>query len=114
MDKPFEFADFVDEFQVPFYFLDREDGYWNDEGDYVEPAETLVELSGIVLPLSDNDLRYSESGTYSDKDKKIYTVVPLDIDRKIIYKGDEYTIQSFKDYREYSDVFIYLARWREK
>lgn len=114
MVKPFEFADFVDEFEVPFIYHDHKEGYWNEDGNYVEEQEIPVDMSGIVLPLTDDDLRYAEAGTYSTKEKKIYTVDPLEEGRVVEYKGDKYTIQSFKDYSEYADVYIYLMRWREK
>lgn len=115
MAKAFEFADFVEEFKVPFVYVVQQEGYWDKvTGDYIESSEVPVAMEGIVLPLSEDDMRYSEAGTYTDKDKKLYTVQPLELGRKLIYKGDAYTIQSFRDYSEYADVFIYIARWREK
>lgn len=114
MTKPFEFADFVDEFQVPFVYFDHQEGYWNHEGDYIEEKDEPIPMTGIVLPLTENDLKYAEAGTYSQKEKKVYTTVPLQEGREVEYKGDKYTIQSFKDYSEYADVFIYLMRWRSK
>lgn len=114
MAKPFEFADFVDEFEVPFIYHDHQEGHWDENGDYIEEQLVPVAMSGIVLPLSEDDLRYAEAGTYSQKEKKVYTVAPLEEGRRVEYKGDMYTIQSFKDYSEYADVYIYLMRWREK
>lgn len=113
MNKPFEFADFVDEFRVPLLYLDHQEGFWNDEGDYVEEQELPRPMSGIVLPLSDDDLRYAEAGTFSKREKKVYTTIPLQEGRQVEYNGDRYTIQSFRDYSEYADVYIYLMRWRE-
>lgn len=113
MTKPFEFADFVDEFQVSFIYHGHQEGYW-DGPDYIEAKDEPVPMTGIVLPLTENDLKYAEAGTYSQKEKKLYTVLPLEEGRLVEYKGDEYTIQAFKDYSEYADVYIYLARWREK
>lgn len=114
MSKPFEFADFIDEFKVPFTFTKVEEGSWQSNGDYIPGGATTVQMEGIILPLTEDDLRYSEAGSYSVKDKKIYTTDPLENGQVIEYKGDTYTIQSFKDYSEYADVYIYLARWREK
>jgi len=114
MSKPFEFADFIDEFKVPFTFTKVEEGHWNDNGDYIPGGETTVQMEGIILPLTENDLKYSEAGTYSVKDKKIYTTQPLEVGQVFEYKGDPYTIQSFKDYSDYADVYIYLARYRGK
>ncbi|MED1711716.1 hypothetical protein [Heyndrickxia sporothermodurans] len=114
MSKPFEFADFVDEFKVPFISIVKVDGHWEDGGDWIPGGEKSAEMQGILLPLTQEDLRYSEAGTFSVKDKKIYTVEPLEEGQQIEYKGDKYTVQSFKDYSDYADVFIYHARWREK
>lgn len=109
--KPFEFADFVEEFQVPFVACEESEGRWADNGDWIPGSKVSVNMVGIILPLSEDDLRYAEAGTYSEKDRKIYTTQPLKIGQKIEYKGIPYTIQNFKDYSDYADVFIYYARW---
>ena len=114
MSKAFAFADFVDEFKVPFTYIKKTDGYWNDAGDWIEGGETRTEMYGIVLPLSEDDLQYAEAGAYQAKDKKVYTTQPLELNAEIEYKGDRYTIQNFKDYSEYADVYLYYMRWREK
>ncbi|MEH6943390.1 hypothetical protein [Bacillus sp. JJ722] len=115
MSKQFEFADFVDEFYVPFTYIKQSEGYWTDSGDWVEGSKTPVSTGGIVLPLSEDDLKYSEAGTYSEKDKKVYVTTELKIGNTVLYKDDEYTIQNFKDdYSDYADVYIYLMRWRQK
>ncbi|KOP82005.1 hypothetical protein AMS60_05610 [Bacillus sp. FJAT-21945] len=112
--KQFEFADFVDEFYVPFTYVEQKDGYWNDSGDWIEGGEITISSGGIILPLSEDDLKYSEAGTYSKKDKKLYVTNELKTGNKVIYKNDKYTIQNFKDYSDYADVFIYFMRWREQ
>jgi hypothetical protein len=113
MSKQFEFADFVDEFKVNFTAYQTTEGHWNDSGDWVEGGETQIPMVGIMLPLTQNDLRYAENGTFSVKDKKIYTTEELLLGQKVEYEGDVYTIQNFKDYSAYADVYIYYARWRE-
>lgn len=112
--KQFQFADFVDEFKVSFIAYTETDGYYNEFGDWIEGSKEPVGMVGIVLPISDDILRYSEAGTYSTKDKKLYTTVPLQVNQVIEYKGDLYTVQNFKNYSEYADTYIYIARWREK
>jgi hypothetical protein len=113
MAKQFEFADFVEEFKVPFTAYVTTEGYWEDSGDWIPGREEPIAMVGIMLPLTQNDLKYAENGTYSVKDKKIYTTETLSIGQKVEYKGDKYTIQNFKDYSDYADVFIYFARFRE-
>jgi hypothetical protein len=112
--KQFEFADLVADFKVPFIYYEKSEGYWNDAGDWIDGEETPIQMEGVILPLSGEDLQYAEAGAYSVKDKKIYTTEPLKLNREIEFKGDRYTIQRFKDYSDYADVYIYHARWREK
>jgi len=97
---------------IPFIVYQKRDGHYNDEGDWI-PGGRLVpmDLIGIVLPLTEDDLRYSESGTYSVKDRKVYTTHKLENGQRIKHKGITYTIQNLKDYSEYTDVNIYFARW---
>ena len=112
MSKQFEFADFVEEFKVPFIAYEKREGYWADNADWVPVGQLFpINLIGIILPLTEDDIRYSESGTYSAKDRKVYTTSNLENGQRIKYKGITYTIQSLKDYSEYTDVNIYFARW---
>jgi hypothetical protein len=111
--KQFQFADFIEEFKVTFTaYQESSSGYYNDEGDWVEGEGGLipVQMTGIVLPLTEDDLKYVEQGTYSVKDRKLYTLQPLKLGIKIEHKGTQYTVQNFKDYSDYADVFIYYAR----
>lgn len=115
MSKQFQFADFVEEFSVPIIAKTvGSDGYY-DDGEWVPPipAEDL-NLVAIVLPLSEDDLKYVESGSYTVKEKKLYVTKELAVGQKIEYKSDLYEIGAFKDYSEYADVYIYLMRWQEK
>ena len=114
MSKQFQFADFVDEFYVPFKYFTKTEGTYDESGDWHKGEETAEERGGIVLPLSEDDLRFVESGSYNEKNKKIYTTKPLAQNAMIEYKGEKYTVTTFKDYTDYADVFIYYARWREK
>lgn len=110
MAKQFEFADFVEEFKVEFTIYEHDEGHYSDNGKWVEGEVTPVTVQGIILPLSDDDLRYVPNGTYTEADRKIYTTRPLKAGQKMEYGGRNYTIQNFKDYSAYADVFIYIAR----
>ena len=114
MAKQFEFADFVEEFYVPFTYIEETQGYREDNGDWVEGIEVPIASGGIVLPLTEDDLKYAEAGTHAEKNKKVYVTNELQTGSKVLYKDNVYTIQSFKDYSEYADVFIYIMRYREK
>lgn len=106
------FKGMIDANSVPFVaFTEQGQGYYNDQGDWVTGGTVPVNMSGIILPLTEDDLRYAENGVYSVKDRKIFTTNILQMGQKIEHKGIRYTIQNFKDYNEYVDVNIYYARW---
>ncbi|MEK4131993.1 hypothetical protein NYE67_20475 [Solibacillus sp. FSL W8-0474] len=110
MAKAFEFADFVQEFWVDFIVFDKSPGYRNEVGKWIEGAETTRATGGIVLPLSDDDLRRMPNGIYTEKDWKLYTLEPLQVGQRMEYMGQSYTIEPSKDYSAYSDVFMYFAK----
>lgn len=115
MSKQFEFADFIEEFQVEFTAYNPSGGGWSrDTMDYEKKTIIPKKMVGILLPLSENDLKYAPQGTYSEKSKKLYVLEPLELNQEIEYKLDRYVIQSFKDYSDYADVYIYYAAWRDK
>ena len=106
------FKEVIEQNSVPFTALiDQEGKYIN--GKWVPGKSKEVPMTGIVLPLNNDDLKYIESGLYTVKEKKLYVVEPIKIDTKVRYKGATYKIQAFKDLTEYTDVHIYLMRHRE-
>lgn len=113
MPEKMIFAPMVMENGVPFTVYQQPvdtEGYFT-AGDWVQPEPVPVSSFGVILPFSSDDLRYTEAGTYSTKDRKLFTVDPLEVGQKIEYKGISYTVGQFKDYSDYADVFIYVARW---
>ena len=107
------FKEVIDKNSVPFTVFVKNDGGQYINGKWVAGKPKELPMTGIILPLSNDDLKYVESGTYTVKEKKLYTTMPLDIDTQAKYKNDYYTIQAFKDYTEFTDVHIYVMRWRE-
>ncbi|MFJ7662021.1 hypothetical protein ACIQXW_06425 [Lysinibacillus sp. NPDC097162] len=106
------FKEVIEQNGVPFTALREEDGQYIN-GKWVHGNSTEFPMTGVILPLNNDDLKYIESGVYTVKEKKLYVVETIKIDTKVKYKGDTYTIQSFKDLTEYTDVCIYLMRYRE-
>ena len=112
------FKEVIDQQGVPFIaHLETPGGYV--DGEWVEGEKVPKECIGVLLPLGSGanlgeTLTYAENGVYSLKDKKLLTVDTLATDTQITFKGDMYTIQAFKDLSDYTDVNIYIARWRGK
>lgn len=111
MEKQFIFQDFVLEYGVTFTVRDPNDGgYFADNGKWIEGSNEPIQVTGIVLPLSDDDLQFSENGTFTQNDRKLYTIQPLTEGWIMEYKGKTYTIQGSRDYSDYADVYTYYAR----
>lgn len=113
------FKEIIDEQGVPFTAHIKTTGQYVS-GEWVQGKDIDKECIGIILPLAvgtqnvGETLTYAENGVYSLKDQKLLTTETLPNDTKITYKGRTYTIQDFKDFSDYTDVNIYLMRWREK
>ena len=54
--------------------LDRVSGNYNTKGNYVLNPATEKTFKGAILPISDYDLKFSDGGTYTIDDSKLYTV----------------------------------------
>ncbi|MFA1738014.1 hypothetical protein [Lysinibacillus fusiformis] len=113
------FKSVIDEQGVPFIAHLSSDGDYVD-GEWVEGIAAPVELTGIILPLVAGSksvgeaLSYMENGKYTNKEKKLLTTTLLPNGTLAEYRGEKYTIQAFTDYTEYTDVNIYIMRWRKK
>ena len=113
------FKDVILEQGVPFIaHLSTPGGYV--DGEWVAGEKDDRECIGVMLPLSvgtqnvGETLSYAENGVYSLKDQKLLTTDTLPPGTLITYKGRTYTIQDYKDLSDYTDVNIYIARWRER
>lgn len=72
------------------------------------PAESTIRV--IVVPLTADDLRYDDTGTWSPQDRKVYTQQPLQLGQQIRDAGRTYTLQTERDYSDYAGLYIYWAR----
>lgn len=121
MPEKMLFGEVVEENGVPLVAKIKRPGAY-DRGKWVEGRPEDVPFTGVVLPLAGAGsqsnigelLTYAENGTYLLKAKKLLTVQELPKGTEIIYKNEPYTVQSFKDLTDYTDVHIYLMRYREK
>lgn len=84
------------------------------DGEWIDSTPVPTEIIGVILPISDDMRKYAENGTYTTKEKKLLTTTPLPEGTKCEYNGNFYTIESFKDLSVYTDVNMYVMRWREQ
>jgi hypothetical protein len=110
MPKQFEFADFVEEFFVPFDVVTVSEPVLQTNGQYTKGGETRTASGGIMLPLNEDELRRQDNGGYTSRDRKLYVTEEIP-DRSYIERdGIRYKVERTKDYSDYADVYIYMAR----
>lgn len=107
------FKEAIDSNSVPFTAFVGAEGHF-DDGEWIPPTTLPINMTGVILPLTNDELNFAENGVYTTKEKKLLTVTPLSEGMKVLYKENNYTVEAFKDYSDYTDVLIYLMRWREK
>lgn len=97
----------------------EQEGYYDMEngGQYVEgKTETVDLIPAAVVPLSDDDLKFDEAGTYNDDNMKMYCYKHLEKSTKVKYEKNDrriyyFTILSKRDYSDYDkDLQIYYMR----
>lgn len=113
--KAFELSEMIDEFGVIIEVVTRDGsaGWDSETGRPIEVPKETEELTAIVVPVSDEMLRFNEGGNFKASDRKIYTKEELDLTKIVIYKGREHTLTAWRDYDDLSDVFIYIISRRD-
>lgn len=114
MPEKMLFASMIQDYGVPFTAYQKPaadaKGHY-ERGEWINPSSIPVAAFGVIVPFSNDELRYTEAGTYSTKDRKLSTLEPLELGQEIAYKGILYTVEQYKDLEEFTDVFMYVARW---
>lgn len=113
--KAFELSDMIDEFGVTVDIITREGSQgWDEEtGAPIKTPSETEQRRAIVVPVSDEMLRFSEGGNFKSSDRKVYTKEELDLTKVVVYKGREHTLTAWRDYDDLSDVFIYIMSRRD-
>lgn len=85
-------------------------GHYDDEtGEYISGEEGTKDMQAAVIPMSERQL-YQSGGRYTDSDKNIYTLEPLQPKTKIKYKEITYSVEQSSNYTEYGDFFHYVLK----
>lgn len=99
--------------RYPAYIIRDMEGYYDysNGGVWVDGIPYEIILEGAVVPLSNEDLKYDENGTYSSEDRKLYTYTEVAKGEKIRHKDLIYTVQEKKDYTDFDlDLNIYFMK----
>ncbi|WP_333638208.1 hypothetical protein [Tissierella praeacuta] len=92
--------------KVPAFIIKETEGYRDpNQGGIWVPGkieEILIE-NGAVVPLSNEDLKFDEGGTYGVEDRKLYCYQDIDKGIKVKHKEKIYTVLEKKDYTDFDE-----------
>ena len=99
-------------FSIPFTAVEFLAGHYDysQGGEWIKGEEISHSITGMILPLTNDDTQFQEGGIYSRQDIKIYYRGVLGIGWKIEYRDRRYRILEERIYDEYTDFNIYFAR----
>lgn len=110
----FNFKRLISKFgKYPVYLLEESEGYRDpyQGGKWVPGEIEEIEIEGAVIPLSNDDLRFDEGGTYTVTDRKLYCYKKMTKGNQIKHKENLYTILESKDYADFDEgLYIYIVR----
>ncbi len=100
--------------KFPVFILEEKEGYRDpDQGGIWVPG-TIKETelkNAAVVPLSNDDLKFDEGGTYNTEDRKLYCYKDIVKGTKIKCKDKIYTILEKRDYSDYGQgLYIYFIK----
>lgn len=95
----------LNRFKTDLQAIFKEEGYYDDYGDYIEGTTTTKTFKGAVLPLSEDDFIKNPDSGYTKDDRKIYTELMLENGQTIIWKGKPWTIEGDLDYDYINPTF---------
>lgn len=102
--------------KYPVYLFREGEGYHDpyQGGKWVPGKAEEIEIEGAVVPLSNNDLRFDEGGTYTVEDRKLYCYTKIDKGEQVKHKDTLYTVLEGKAYDDFDTddegLFIYVLR----
>jgi len=113
----FDFSGVFAEFDTSFQVVRKPSGGYRDyskggqwvAGDTGDP----IDFHGIVVPMTEKDLRFDTSGTYTTDDIKVYVRKPESLYEgdSVIVEGKTYRVMKERIYApEYSDFRRYVCR----
>lgn len=99
--------------KFPPFILRESPGYndYTQGGIWVPGIVEEIQIEGAVVPLTNEDLKYDEGGTYNLEDRKLYCYKEIAKGEKIKHKDKVYTVLEERDYEDFDvDLKIYVIK----
>lgn len=116
MAEFFEFSDLVGDFEVlPIARIipGRKDQFTTD-GKLIKYPETEEPIRGVLVPFSNYQLREENNGNYTEKDRQLFSLYPLNLGDFVEQDGQRFKIDRLSPYDQWTDVHIYFCKGWDK
>lgn len=113
--KLYNFKRLIEKYATSFQLI-RESGGKYVGGKWEAGEKMTEERRGAIIPMSDAKI-YGSGGTYTTKDRELFLTKPLSeplSEYRVIHKGDEYAIESGKNFEDFADVAVYTLKYQSK
>ncbi len=98
----------------PVYLIRELDGYYDYEngGKWIDGKQEKIKIEvGALVPLSNEDFKYDENGSYNYEDRKLYCYDEIKKGEKIECKELIYTVHEKKPYSDFDiGLNIYFVK----
>lgn len=111
----FNFSRLIRKYSRPFTCELKDVGGYDDLGEYVTPTDGVITMNGAIFSALEAK-RYQPDGVYSEKDKILYTLTPINnalLGAEVIFKDNVYSVENSTgaDDAEFTGVYTYRLKW---
>lgn len=109
----YNFTNLIKKYSSRFTAITLVCGYYNDSGDWVADGEERIGLEGAIISFKESKT-YRSDGAYSAKDKRLFTLSPIDsklCGMKVAYNGDLFSIESATENAKFTGVYAYTMKY---
>lgn len=108
-----DFSLLIEQHSTDFVAELPSEGYWNDEGDFVQDEPMRKTLRGAIIAHRENKIFRSE-GKLTGKDKALYMLEPIENSlhgAKIVYEDIVYSIGDLLENSKFTGVWAYSLKY---
>lgn len=108
---PFEVADMIREYSLPFELVTRSEGSFDQEnaGRWTPGEDVKTMEQGALIPLP-TKIIYDSGGALTTKDRHLFITKPVPIGSECHFKNDIYVVQGETDWGDYADAYKYILK----
>lgn len=109
----FHFERLINKYSREFTATYRNDGYYDDRGEYVDVNPISVKLTGAILNFTESKI-YRAEGTLTTRDKRLFMLKALDtrlIGATVVDDEQVYRIEEVKENAVFTGVYAYTLKW---